>query len=161
MKCPHCTVAVHSAWSSTALGLGGKHSGWVGHVMACPNCKKHIVLLENLATNERRVVYPQGSNRGPVPPDVPKEIAADYNEAALVIAHSAKASAALSRRCLQTIFREAGYLQKDLAKQIDAVLAETDTTKALPCVYRKPNLVHNGDEVRPGSSANLLNLSLS
>jgi hypothetical protein len=78
------------------------------------------------------LIFPHGSNRGPVPPDVPDDIAADYNEAALVLPLSAKASAALSRRCLQSILRGAGYPQYDLSKQIDAVLAETDTRKALP-----------------------------
>ena len=76
--------------------------------------------------------YPQGSNRGPVPHDVPKDNADDYNEASLVLPVSAKASTTLARRCLQTILREAGYPQYDLSKQIDAVLAETDTKKALP-----------------------------
>ncbi|HZV04815.1 MAG TPA: DUF4145 domain-containing protein [Gemmataceae bacterium] len=40
------------------------------------------------------------------------------------------------RRCLaaasKRLLREAGYLQFDLSKQIGAVLAETDTRKALP-----------------------------
>ncbi|WP_316164744.1 MULTISPECIES: DUF4145 domain-containing protein [unclassified Bradyrhizobium] len=78
------------------------------------------------------LVFPQGSSRGPVPPDVPADIAADYNEAALVLHQSAKASAALSRRCLQTILREAGYPHYNLSEQIEAVLTETDTRKALP-----------------------------
>ena len=77
-------------------------------------------------------IYPEGSNRGPVPSDVPQPIADDYEEAARVLPYSAKASAALSRRCLQAILRQAGYMQHDLAKQIDAVLAEADARKAIP-----------------------------
>jgi hypothetical protein len=77
-------------------------------------------------------IYPVGSNRGPAPKEIPEGIAADYSEAALVLPLSAKASAALSRRCLQSVLHEAGYTQKDLSKQIDAALAETDTRKALP-----------------------------
>lgn len=77
-------------------------------------------------------IFPEGSNRGPVSTDVPPEIAADYNEAALVLPLSPKASAALSRRCLQAILRAAGYAQRDLAAQVEAVLQETDTRKALP-----------------------------
>jgi hypothetical protein len=45
---------------------------------------------------------------GPVPHDVPKDNADDYNEASLVLPVSAKASTTLARRCLQTILREAG-----------------------------------------------------
>ena len=38
------------------------------------------------------------------------DIAEDYNQAAIVLPYSPKASAALSRRCLQTILTEAGYI---------------------------------------------------
>lgn len=79
-----------------------------------------------------RQIYPPGSSRAALSKEVPRDIAADYKEAASVLPLSTKASAALSRRCLQSVLREAGYPQKDLSKQIDAVLAETDTTKALP-----------------------------
>jgi hypothetical protein len=106
--------------------------------MECPQCAEDIIRLvslspANLATTvSDRQIYPAGSNRGPVPKEVPPDIAADYTEAALTLSLSPKASAALSRRCLQSVLRGAGYAQHDLAKQIDAVLAEQDTTKALP-----------------------------
>jgi hypothetical protein len=58
-----------------------------------------------------------------IPSEVPKNMSADYEEAALVFPFSAKASAALSRRCLQTVLREAGKSTKrDLSDQIDEVL---------------------------------------
>jgi hypothetical protein len=57
-----------------------------------------------------------------VPTEVPSHIAQDYSEAALVLADSPKASAALSRRCLQTVLREHGYQDHDLSKQIDAAI---------------------------------------
>jgi Domain of unknown function (DUF4145) len=78
------------------------------------------------------LIHPEGSNRGPLSTDVPAPIAADYNEAAIVLPLSPKASAALSRRCLQAVLRQAGYNEQDLAKQIDAAPAETDGRKALP-----------------------------
>ncbi|MGH9725753.1 MAG: DUF4145 domain-containing protein [Candidatus Acidiferrales bacterium] len=47
----------------------------------------------------------------------------DYHEAALVRPLSGKASAALSRRCLQSLLREvAGTKSKDLSDQIEDVL---------------------------------------
>jgi hypothetical protein len=79
-----------------------------------------------------RDVYPIGANRGPVPPEVPAGIADDYIEACNVLTISAKASAALSRRCLQNILHAQGYRARDLAKEIDAVLSETDAKKAIP-----------------------------
>jgi hypothetical protein len=48
-----------------------------------------------------------------LPSEVPPEFANDYKEACLIIANSPKASAALSRRCLQNILREkAGTTKK-------------------------------------------------
>jgi hypothetical protein len=67
-------------------------------------------------------VHPVGSNRGPVPPEVPKPIAADYIEACQVLPTSAKASAALSRRCLQAMLHAHGYKDRDLAKEIQQLL---------------------------------------
>jgi len=61
-----------------------------------------------------------------VPKEVPSHVATDYNEAALVLGLSAKASAALSRRCLQAVLREQGFQQKDLWQQI------AEANKALP-----------------------------
>src|SRR5262249_50711768 len=59
--------------------------------------------------HEWRQVHPVGSNRGPVSPEVPKPIAADYVEACQVLPLSAKASAALARRCLQAMLHAHGY----------------------------------------------------
>jgi hypothetical protein len=67
-------------------------------------------------------VHPIGSNRGPVPPEVPEQIAADYVEACLVLPTSAKASAALARRCLQAMLHVNGYRAKDLAKEVQLLL---------------------------------------
>jgi hypothetical protein len=139
MKCPHCTISIHQSWSETVVLNNGQHTLWRLRIMVCPECRKDILALGiakqiGQATDPASLfqVYPTGSNRSPVSADVPKPIATDYNEAALIIPYSPKASAALSRRCLQAILREAGYSQKDLAVQIDAVLAETDARKALP-----------------------------
>lgn len=119
--------------------LGGAPTVWRTRMMTCPECRKDILSIGRApgigldkSPTEWSQVYPQGSSRGPVSLDVPKPIATDYNEAAIVLAYSPKASAALSRRCLQAILRQAGYAQKDLAVQIDAVLNETDARKALP-----------------------------
>lgn len=76
------------------------------------------------------------ANRKSAPDQVPAPIAADYNEAASVLQASPKASAALARRCLQHMLRERGYIQKDLVQQIEAVLGESDASKALPETLR-------------------------
>lgn len=139
MKCPHCSTSIHESWSRNPIQKDHQHTVWRVRIMTCPECHQDILAF-GMAPNAHPandppswgVFFPYGSSRGPVSPDVPSPIAADYNEAAKVLADSPKASAALSRRCLQAILREAGYMQRDLAGQIDAVLNETDARKALP-----------------------------
>jgi hypothetical protein len=87
--------------------------------------------------SEWRQVFPVGANRGPVPPEVPPDIAQDYIEACNVLPISPKASAALARRCLQNMLHTGGYKSKDLAKEIDLLLNETDPKKALPHKLRE------------------------
>jgi hypothetical protein len=55
-----------------------------------------------------------------------------YRAACSTLEISPEASACMSRRCLQGILRERGYTQKDLVRQIEALLAETEPKKGLP-----------------------------
>ncbi|MBA4365228.1 MAG: hypothetical protein C0398_04370 [Coprothermobacter sp.] len=67
-------------------------------------------------------MYPLGSLRDPVPPEVPPAIKEDYDEAAQILSLSPKGSAALSRRCLQAVLvDEGGAKKKNLGDQIDEV----------------------------------------
>jgi hypothetical protein len=80
---------------------------------------------EGLSPNEWtfRLVYPKAVSRSPIPPEIPAEFAADYREACLVLPDSEKASAALSRRCLQHLLHEkVGVKKGDLASEIQQVL---------------------------------------
>jgi Domain of unknown function (DUF4145) len=70
-----------------------------------------------------RLIYPKGTSRSPIPAEVPASFVMDYSEACLVLDDSEKASAALSRRCLQHLLREkAGVKKDDFAKEIQQVL---------------------------------------
>jgi len=69
------------------------------------------------------LVHPRGSLRPPCPPEVPKDFAEDYTEACIVLPDSAKASAALSRRCLQHLLREVAKVKpSNLADEIQQVI---------------------------------------
>ena len=75
------------------------------------------------------MVYPKGVSRSLLSLDVPSQYAQDYKEACLVLSDSPKASAALSRRCLQNILRVIAKVKpSDLSKEIDEVLS----SKQLP-----------------------------
>lgn len=151
MKCPHCTVEIHSAFTATdvhqAVAIStekGAQYRFKVLSMTCPACRKAILYLDKLMSGANQVVneslvYPKQATRPKAPDEVPADLAEDFNEACLVLSDSPKASAALSRRCLQSLLRQQGYTQHDLAKAIDAVLA----AKALPSA-----LTANLDAVR-------------
>ena len=82
------------------------------------------------------LVYPRSPTRTDVSNAVPAILRNDYAEACNVLSISAKASAALSRRILQTILAEQGYQSSNLAKQINDVLNESDPSKVLPIYIR-------------------------
>lgn len=114
---------------------------WWYQTDKCPSCQQWIIEVTDSADANNfpigwRMIYPVSSSRGPVPPSVPTEIAEDYVEACNVISISPKASAALSRRCLQNILRSHDYKVKQLWQEIDLLLNETDTSKAIPTNLR-------------------------
>lgn len=135
MKCMHCLVEFHSNENQTYLERD-EDGHWAVLAYDCPSCKKVNLFLVNgeiaagpvRAVNTRRLTYkiairPFGSNRPPCPPEVPENIAEDYKEACIVIPFSSKASAALSRRCLQNLLRDATKIKPtDLFKEIQEVI---------------------------------------
>lgn len=107
MKCPHCIEGIHQAWAAVAT-FSDPDGDWIVHIMTCPECERVIVRLKNQTTDRMELIRPRAVARAPLPLDVPGEFAADYREACAVLADSPKASAALSRRCLQRLLRDKG-----------------------------------------------------
>lgn len=80
------------------------------------------------------MLRPRSASRPPPPASVPELYANDYREACLVLGDSPKASAALSRRCLQAIIRDELHIKKgNLSDEIDEVL----TSGKLPSYVAK------------------------
>lgn len=124
MKCPHCLVEIHAVNDRFHLKADAE-GDWHIERVPCPACGRYTLTLQVSNTKESRswVVHPRATARAPLSPHVPANIASDYGEACLVLADSPKASAALSRRCLQHVLRTAGNIKPDdLAKEIDEVL---------------------------------------
>jgi hypothetical protein len=150
LDCPHCGKAFHDSWQESDVqynGLVDPHIKWKARSTICPTCKHsvfHLIKLNVVPGNPSRLefiedfrVYPINTFRKPTPAETPSEIREDYEEACRVLSTSHKASAALSRRCLQAILRGQGYTQRDLAQQIDALLNEPDPAKATPSALRQ------------------------
>jgi hypothetical protein len=139
LKCPHCTVEIHAKAEWIRIGED-KRGSWAIEKYKCPNpkCRKlilYLVLGQEISqparfsflgfksVKKRIIVHPKGSNRPPVPSEVPPMFADDYTEACLVLPDSPKASAALSRRCLQNLLREKARVKHtNLADEIQQVI---------------------------------------
>ena len=157
MRCPHCTVAVHPNWQYGTIDQDPEQDTyWEWAKMYCPACHSTIIKVrlqiytgggfagdEPYATYREVWVEPSTPARGPVGEEVPSEFVEDFKEALAVLPVSPKASAALSRRVLQSVLWDQGYNGKNLAKQVDNLLAETSSDKVLP-----PSLRANVDAVR-------------
>jgi len=96
----------------------------------CPTCRQLIIAQGD------KLVWPRSGRAAP--PEVPIAIANDFREAAAVIGDSPRASAALSRRCLQSLLRDvAGVNPGDLWVEINQVLP------ALPSHLRELDAIRN------------------
>jgi hypothetical protein len=149
MNCPHCGIAFHDTWEIAGIktypDANRQNHRWHSRTTVCPTCFKPTIELYDHLMQGPNVgppilqlrVYPQNTFRKPTPAEVPPDLKEDYEEASKVLPLSSKASAALSRRCLQALLRAQGYPQHDLARQIDALLAEPAPAKAIPSSLRE------------------------
>lgn len=133
MKCPHCTIDFHV--NEKKLYIDRDQDGhWAVAVCRCSACQKLVIRLLSASNYNRaheqpiheltsRLVRPKVPARGQIGSDVPEGYTEDYNEACSVLADSAKASAALSRRCLQLLLRDQAKVKhQDLSKEIQELL---------------------------------------
>ena len=103
MKCPHCLQAFHEQWSNFNAGSDPDGPLQIRYT-TCAACSKMIVYIFR-GPFRASMVHPKGISRTPLSNDVPADYADDYKESCLVLPDSPKASAALSRRCLQNLLR--------------------------------------------------------
>lgn len=146
MICPHCQIACHE--SATQLP-GFAHSQitdgrgtviapgitWSVYHMRCPQCYNLIVFLENnqggLPVEPKQIIYPKSPPPRSLPLEVNDPFKADFIEACTVFPHSAKASAAISRRCLQMVLRDVAKVPtSNLNTEIDTVLPQLPSALA-------------------------------
>jgi hypothetical protein len=140
MICPHCGVGFRSDEEMWHRGGDGTGKYLALFKSTCSECGRVVLQLEvstprpgitvigpddvqRPAYDEARyVVWPFGATR-PCPAEVPSDISDDYLEAAIVLPLSPKASAALSRRCLQAVLHNNGVTAANLNMEIDQVIA--------------------------------------
>lgn len=136
MVCPHCRTAFKAQLSFEDIDTDEVGS-WGVTYTKCPQCNRvtinlirgtfvynsygHVTSMDEV--NYSTMVLPKGPQRPLPPPEVPSHIRDEYTEACLVLPDSPKASAALGRRCLQSLLRDAANVKPgDLSKEIQEVL---------------------------------------
>jgi hypothetical protein len=160
------------------IGLDRDTQRHIWHAI-CPTCQRQIILLVEQAMKlpstgstapmvvaprepkkAFRLVYPKAVARRAIPSTVAAPIAEDYTEACTVLADSPKASAALSRRCLQSLLvAKAGVKKKELFDQIQEVLdadilssdlaEDLDTVRVIGAFGAHPIKSKNTGEIVP------------
>jgi len=147
VKCPHCLVEFHD--QPVSIYIGSDTDGhWAVVRRHCPACGRFALHLESGAEpiyamtgggrtfhglqrplTSQTLVRPKGGNRPPCPVEVPKQFASDYTEACLVLPDSAKAAAALGRRCLQNLLRDFVGIKVKSGSPADEIQAVIDSDK--------------------------------
>lgn len=143
MKCPYCTKEVHyHEYSSTPyLKDEDTEESVEVAIVICPACAELAILLrkglwdgEGSSMDEvhgEQIVYPNSGIKPELPVEVPDIYRNEYREASIVFPLSPKASAALSRRCLQNFLQnELNIKKSNLSKEIE----EYVQSKNLPSV---------------------------
>ena len=153
MNCPYCGIrfSLHGVNADHCFPHFGQIPGGMSPYSEgdkeytitshkCPECGKQIMWLNELGTEvgsrERAVVsttllFPKYPIKQ-LPDQVPDRFAHDFREAYETLLISPKASAALSRRTLQSLIREKeGVSEKTLFAEIDKLLKSTKLPKYL------------------------------
>lgn len=141
--CPHCGIFSFQEWieidavpslSIKILGID---------VARCVYCKRHTVW------DRETLVYPISSIAPQPSPDMPEDVAADFNEARAVLAYSPRSSAALLRLALEKLCTNLELPGKSLNEQIASLVKEGLSSK----VQRALDIVRviGNNAVHPGS----------
>ena len=144
MQCPNCSQGITSTFHETVIearNLGKKLEQKCRlYYAACPECEEYMIYMKFIPASEtvsrynysRNVIpeeegavrlIPRSKTHKPLSNDIPQDYKDDLEEAYATLDISPKASATLSRRCLQRLLRDrAGVRHGDLSKEIQEVL---------------------------------------
>ena len=146
MKCPYCQLEIHFKpqpgifYEYLNENGEGAEIGFGTDAGLCPSCNNLIVryLEGTYYSNDTYrsiqepftkciIIYPKLSIGISLSEEVPEEYAWDFKEASMLINVSPKASAALSRRCLQNFFHNhMGIIHDSLAEEINEFISKQD-----------------------------------
>ena len=140
------------------------------HFYKCPSCEKISVEIVGVGEqfSEKKVSFFPDSNAKQYPNYIPSLIREDYEEACKILNLSPKASATLSRRCLQGMIRDFHKIsKKTLFDEIEAIetLISPQVSKVLHAVRQIGNIgahmekdINTIIEIEPSEANQLIQL---
>lgn len=121
-NCPNCRIFTKQDWyylhaSSGSDGYGAQHEDLNFQVSVCHHCNASTIWHAD------KILFPDRGLTELPNPDLPKEIAADYDEAASILSKSPRGAAALLRLAIQKLCKELGQPGKDINEDIKRLVA--------------------------------------
>lgn len=121
-KCPYCSIVApvinettqvrYTSYDKTdcSMGLLSEFDSSAIKVTfhICPSCGKYFIEIQGIGSQTQGlyISYPDNNKAEKFPDYVPMQILTDYEEACAIVNLSPKASATLSRRCIQGMIRD-------------------------------------------------------
>lgn len=163
MKCPQCSTEFNDQKSNMTY-LGEDIDGdWFIKQFVCPNpeCKRLILFLEVGRSgihcwglgqaNKSTLIHPKGFNTPQLPPEVPPASSEQFYEACSVLPYSPRASAALSRMCLQNLLRQVagvqpGKLKDELQQIIESGKLSSTIVQSIHDLYSNSSFLNSENQ---------------
>ena len=114
MKCPICFVGIHESWQVYNFIISSENINYEFSRMTCPECKNDLFkffIRQNRNVITEGFLIPRTQKRKALPEYIDKKYVKLYEESASILSLSPRASAALSRTCLQLLLREYGKVE--------------------------------------------------
>lgn len=138
----------------------------------CPNCKQYSIIVNGIGSDVSDIGKVQIRPKSlaiQFPTYIPEGIRQDYEEACAIVNLSPKASATLSRRCLQSMIRDFWKItgKKRLVDEIDALQDKVPATqwKILNSIRRLGNIGAHPEadvnliiDIEPGDAQKLISV---
>lgn len=166
MLCPYCRIGFvkekETVREAISPNIHGNTYGYQVRIIFCPECKRLIVVLDEGSYHaffeggyirEERiwdvqkeiVIYPPLSLHYQIPEEVPVQYHVDLKEADMLLDISPNASAALSRRCLQSILHHELQIKKpnldqEIQEYLDTVRPPTQISALIDGIRQIGNM---------------------
>ncbi|MDE7445831.1 MAG: DUF4145 domain-containing protein [Lachnospiraceae bacterium] len=143
-RCPYCSIVMpitHATYADQYPAFnsnyGYNHGEYYESTILisffkCPSCEKYTVFAEGKGTSVKNIntIMQPNSLAKQFPDYIPEAIRNDYEEACAIVNLSPKASATLSRRCLQGMIRDFWEIKEsNLAKAIEKLEGNIPATQ--------------------------------